>query len=227
MKTRVIGVTTAIAAIAIVFIAIVFTIAAIQDYQENKGQSFIERAASIIGIGTLTEPEEAAQVKIEIVDDDDAAKPDTKPADAPDILRFFLESEGTEEWPDDLLDGGWLGPDSSFRFEDRVERLTPFERFFGIPSDRFEFEDPRRAEWIDQLVERGFMTEEDADEFRSWFEDLPKGLDEWAPDFPEDREFEFDSDDGRFRFRWRWDGSGDDQFFENYEEYEKNTKNGA
>ena len=71
------------------------------------------------------------------------------------------------------------------------------------------------------------MTEEDADEFRSWFEDLPKGLDEWAPDFPEDREFEFDSDDGRFRFRWRWDGSGDDQFFENYEEYEKNTKNGA
>ena len=71
------------------------------------------------------------------------------------------------------------------------------------------------------------MTQEDADEFRSWFEGLPKGLDEWGPDFSEDRDFEFDSDDGRFRFRWRWDGPDDAPFFENYEEYEKNNKNGA
>ncbi len=224
MKTRVIGVTTAIAAIAIVFIAIVFTIAAIQDYQENKGQSFIERAASIIGIGTLTEPEEATQVKIEIADDD-LADPD-----APDILRFFLESEGTEKRLDDLFDRERLDRDYEYRFEDRIERLpdlTPFEGFDELPFDRFEFEGPWRSEWIDQLVERGFMTEEDADEFRSWFEDLPKGLDEWAPDFSEDRDFEFDSDDGRFRFRWRWDSSDDDWFFEKDPDYDKNPKNGA
>ena len=40
MKPRVIGVATALAIITIVFTAIVLTIAAIQDYQENKGESF-------------------------------------------------------------------------------------------------------------------------------------------------------------------------------------------
>ena len=75
-------------------------------------------------------------------------------------------------------------------------------------------------EWIDELVERGIMTEEDADEFRSWFEGLPKDFDGWGPDFYGDRDFEFDSDDGRFRFRWRWDGSDDDPWGD-YEDEDK------
>ena len=78
-----------------------------------------------------------------------------------------------------------------------------------------------------KLVERGFMTEEGADEFRSWFEGLPKDFDEWGPDFSKDGDFEFDSDDGRFRFRWRWDGSDDDWFFERDPEYGKGRKNGV
>ena len=53
MKTRFVGVVAAFAAIVVVFAVVVLSIAAIEDYQENKGQSFIERAASIVGIGSF------------------------------------------------------------------------------------------------------------------------------------------------------------------------------
>ena len=94
MKPRVIGVATALAAITIVFTAIVLTIATIQDYQENKGESFIERAASIVGFGTLTE--DFAEVKVEMADED-VAEPEKRSSDPPDIFRFFGRSEGSEE----------------------------------------------------------------------------------------------------------------------------------
>ncbi len=221
MKTRFVGVVAAVAAIVVVFAVVVLTIAAIQDYQENKGQSFVERAASIVGIGTLTENEEPSLYKIEV------AEPD---ANSSERDEFFRRSEDTEEWLDDLFDGGWLGGEEHFDFEDRIERLPGlprFERFEELPFGRFDFEGPQGTDWIDQLVERGIMTEEDADQFRSWFEGLPNDFDEWAPDFSGDRDFEFDSDDGRFRFRWRWDSSDDDWFFESNPEYEKDAKNGV
>ena len=218
MGARFVGVVTAFAAIVVVLATVVLTIAAIQDYQENKGGSFIERAASIVGVGTLTE--EAVQVRVEVDDED---------VDRPDIFRFFGRSEDDGEWLDDLFDRERMDRDYEFRFEDRVERSTPFEGFLRLPSDRWEFEGSWGSdwEWIDQLVERGFMTEEGADEFRSWFEGLPKDFDEWGPDFSKDGDFEFDSDDGRFRFRWRWDGSDDDWFFERDPEYDKGRKNGV
>lgn len=213
MGARFVGVVTAFAAIVVVFATIVLTIAAIQDYQENKGGSFIERAASIVGVGTLTENEEPSLYKIEVTE------PDAKSFARPESFRFFRRSEDTEEWLDDLFEGGWLGGEEYFEFEERIEEELPF--------GRFDFEGPWRSDWIDQLVERGFMTEEGADEFRSWFEGLPKDFDGWGPDFSGDRDFEFDSDDGRFRFRWRWDGSDDDWFFERNPEYDKGRKNGV
>ena len=215
MKSRTIGVATALAAIAVVFAVVVLTIAAIQDYQENKGGSFIERAASIVGIGTLTENEEPSLYKIEVTE------PDTKSFDRPESFRFFGRSEDSEEWLDDLLDGGWLGGEEYFEFEDRIEEELPF--------GRFDFEGSWRADWVDKLVERGWMTEEDADEFKSWFDDLPYEFDERLPNLSDDRDFEFDSDDGRFRFRWRWDSSDDDRdwFFEDHPKFGKDTKNGV
>ncbi len=199
MKTRFVGVVAAFASIVVVFAAVVLTIAAIQDYQENGGQSFIERAASIVGIGTLTE--EVVQVKVEI-EGEDVDELDKRSSDPPEIFRFFRESEDSEEWLEDLFDGGWLGGEEYFAFEDRVEEELPF--------GRFDFEGRWRSDWIDELVERGWMTEKDADEFRSWFDDLPAEFEDRSPNFSGDRDFEFDRDDGRFRFRWRWDSSDDD-----------------
>ncbi len=219
MKTRFFGVVAASAAIVVVFAAVVLTIAAIEDYQENKGQSFIERAASIVGIGTLTEEVVKVKVEMEYEDVDEVEK---RSSDPPEIFRFFGRSEDSEEWLDDLFDGGkggWLGGEEYFEFEDRIEEEFPF--------GRFDFEGPWRADWIDELVERGWMTEEDADEFRSWFDDLTSEFEERGPNFSGDRDFEFDSDDGRFRFRWRWDSSDDDWFFENRPEYDKGPKNGV
>ncbi len=219
MKNRFFGVVIALFAITVAFAGIVLTIAAIQDYQENKGLSFIERAASIVGMGLLVE--EDAQVKVDI------DEPEKRSSDPPDVFRFFGQHEDREEWLDDLFERRRLDREDSFRFEDRVERVTPFEGFLRLPSDRWEFEGPLQTKWIDQLVERGFMTEEDADEFKSWFNNLPNEFDERIPDFSGDREFEFDSDDGRFRFRWRLDKPDDDWFFETNPEHDQDDKNGV
>ena len=166
MKPRVIGVATALAAITIVFTAIVLTIATIQDYQENKGESFIERAASIVGFGTLTE--DVAEVKVEMADED-VAEPEKRSSDPPDIFRFFGRSEGSEESFD-----GW-----------------EFQGF--VPPDL-----------LDDLVERGVMTQDEADQIQSWLENLPDSVSETMPKFLGNRSFEFDSDDGSFRFRGEW-----------------------
>ena len=166
MKPRVIGVATALAIITIVFTAIVLTIATIQDYQENKGESFIERAASIVGFGTLTE--DAAEVKVEMADED-VAEPEKRSSDPPDIFRFFGRSEDGEESFD-----GW-----------------EFQGF--VPPDL-----------LDDLVERGVMTQDEADQIQSWLENLPDSVSETMPKFLGNRSFEFHSDDGSFRFRGEW-----------------------
>ena len=110
MKTRVIGVVTTLAAITVTFIGIVLTIAAIQDYQENKGESFIERAASIVGFGTLTE--EVAQVKVDAADED-VDESEKRSSDPSEIFRFFGRSEDNEEWFDDFFERRWLERDDS------------------------------------------------------------------------------------------------------------------
>ena len=229
MRTRVMGVVAAFGAILVVFATVVFAIAAIQDYQENKGQSFIERAASMVGIGTLVENEEPSLSKIEIADDD-IPEPDGDSYERPEIFRFFGRSEDNEGWLDDFFDREWLERDDSFRFEDRIERLPGRRQFEGVeelPFDRLDFEGLWQSDWVDELVERGWMTEEDADEFKSWFDDLPKEFEQRFPDFSGDHGFEFDSDDGRFRFRWRWDGSDDGWFFETDPEFDDDAKNGV
>ena len=227
MKTRFMGVVVALAAIVVLFAAVVFTIAAIQDYRENKGHSFIERVASIVGLETLVE--EAVQVKVEATDED-VAESEKRSSDPPEAFRYLYRSEDAEEWLDDLFDREWLDREDSFRFEDRIERLPDLRRFDdveGSPFARFDLEGAWGSDWIDELVERGWMTEEDADRFKSWFDDLPKELDERIPGLSGDRDFEFDSDDGRFRFRWRWNGSDDDWFFESHPEHDKDAKNGV
>ena len=166
MKPRVIGVATALAAITIVFTAIVLTIATIQDYQANKGESFIERAANIVGFGTLTE--DVAEVKVEMADED-VAEPKKRSSDPPDIFRFFGRSEDGEESFD-----GW-----------------EFQGF--VPPDL-----------LDDLVERGVMTQDEADQIQSWLENLPDSVSETMPKFLGNRSFEFHSDDGSFRFRGEW-----------------------
>ena len=166
MKPRAIGVLTALAAIVVVFATVVFTIATIQDYQQNKGESFIERAASIVGFGTLTE--DAAEVKVEMADED-VAEPEKRSSDPPDIFRFFGRSEDGEESFD-----GW-----------------EFQGF--VPPDL-----------LDDLVERGVMTQDEADQIQSWLENLPDSVSETMPKFLGNRSFEFHSDDGSFRFRGEW-----------------------
>ncbi len=188
MKTRFVGVVAAFASIVVVFATVVLTIAAIEDYEENKGQSFIERAASIVGIGSLTE--EVARVKVEI-DDEDVYELEKRPSDPPDIFRFFGRSEDGEEWLDDLFDREGLDRDHEYRFEDS---LLPGWEFSGfVPPD-----------WLSDLVERGVMTQEEVDQLRSWLDALPDSFGDDIPRFSDDRSFEFESDDGRFRFKGRW-----------------------
>ncbi len=226
MRSRTIGVVTALAAITLVFAAIVLAIAAIEDYQENRGQSFIERAASIIGVGTLTEHEQFAQVKIEVTDDENVAESGGWSSEPPEPFRFFRRSDNNEEWLDDLFDKKRFDREDLFDFKDRVERVPDFprfEQFEEFPYGKFELEIPWQSDWVDNLIEKGWMTEEDADEFRSWFDDLPNEFDDRLPDFSGDRDFEFNSDDGRFRFRWRWDSSDD----EYRPKFGKSIKNGV
>ena len=199
MKIRVIGVLTTLVAITVAFIGIVFAIAAVQDYQENKGQSFIERAASIVGIGTFTQPEEVAKAKIEATNDHDVAEPDSNSSEAPEIFRFFRRSEDTEEWLDDLFDREWLDREDAFRFEDWIERLPDDSSFRG-----WEFSGFVPPDWLGDLVERGVMTQDQADQLKSWIDNLPDSFGDAMPRFADERDFEFESDDGRFRFRGRW-----------------------
>ena len=196
MKTRVIGVVTTLAAITVTFIGIVLTIAAIQDYQENKGESFIERAASIVGFGTLTE--EVAQVKVDAADED-VDESEKRSSDPSEIFRFFGQSEDNEEWFDDFFERRWLERDDPYRFEDRIERSPPDSPFNG-----WEFAGFVPPDWLDDLVERGVMTQKEVDQLKSWLENLPDSFSEEMPTFPGNRSFEFDSDDGRFRFRGEW-----------------------
>ena len=195
MKPRVIGVATALAAITIVFTATVLTIATIQDYQENKGESFIERAASIVGFGTLTE--DFAEVKVEMADED-VAEPEKRSSDPPDIFRFFGRSEDGEESFD-----GW-----------------EFQGF--VPPDL-----------LDDLVERGVMTQDEADQIQSWLENLPDSVSETMPKFLGYRSFEFDSDDGSFRFRGEWnfgepedDSTHEHKHDKDYDRYELGRNKG-
>lgn len=219
MKSRFIGVVAALAAITIVFTAIVLTIAAIQDYDANRGKSFIERAASIVGIGSLTQSNEPTIVKIEISEDDSERY--AKPSEPTDKLRPFRKQDANEGWSDRFFQRDGQERDYKYEFEDRFGKYPP-----EAPFDRWRFEGFIPPDWLDDLVERGFMTEEDADELRSLFDDLPEEFDERLPGFLDDRDFEFDSDDGRFRFRWRWDSSDDDWFFEKDPDYDKKPKNG-
>ncbi len=218
MKSRFLGVVTALAAITIVFTAIALTIAAIQDYDANRGKSFIERAASIVGIGSLTETNEPTKVKMEISEDSERY---SKPSDPGEKYRFFGRSEGKEGWSDKFFERDGEKRDYRYKFEDRFDKTPP-----EAPFDGWRFEGFIPPDWIDELVERGVMTEEDADELKSLFDDLPEEFDERLPGFLDDRDFEFGSDDGRYRFRWRWDSSDDDWFFEKDPDYDKSPKNG-
>ncbi len=219
MKSRFIGVVTALAAITIVFTAIVLTIAAIQDYDANRGKSFIERAASIVGIGSLKETNEPTIVKIEISEED--SERFAKPSESTDKLRPFRRHDANEGWSDRFFKRDGENRDYKYKFEDRFGKLPEKE-----PLDGWRFEGFILPDWLDDLVERGVITEEDADELKSLFDDFPEEFDERLPGFLDDRDFEFDSDDGRFRFRWRWDSSDEDWFFEKDPDYDKSPKNG-
>ena len=166
MKPRAIGVLTALAAIVVVFATVVFTIATIQDYQQNKGQSSIERAASIVGFGTLTE--DAAEVKVEMADED-VAEPEKRSSDPRDVFRFFGRSEGSEEsfdgWEfqgfvppdllDDLVERGVIKPEEVDQLKEWLDNLPDSfgdakPRFSDKRSFEFDSEDGRfrfRGEW--------------------------------------------------------------------------------
>ena len=205
MKIRVVGVIAAFAAMVVVFAVIVFAVAAMQDYRENRGRSFIERAASIVGIGAFSEDDDVSRVKIEAADNDGVGELGINPTEALDMLRYLLESEVAGEMLDDLFDGEWLDGDYEYGLEDRVERLPADSLFRGgglsglVPSD-----------WLGDLVERGVMTQEEADQLEWWLDDLPYSFDGLFSEFLDDRSFEFESDDGRFRFKGRW-GAGDSE----------------
>lgn len=198
MKTRVIGVLTTLVAITVAFMGIVFVIAAVQDYQENKGRSFIERAASIVGIGPLMKEAEVAQATQGVVERD-IDEADTESSDPPEIFRFFGSSEDREEMLDDLFDREWLDREDSFRFEDRIDRIPDISPFHG-----WEFSGFVPPDWVDGLFERGVITQDELDQLKSWIDNLPDSFSDAMPRFSDERNFEFESDDGYFRFRGRW-----------------------
>ena len=173
MKPRVIGVATALAIITIVFTAIVLTIAAIQDYQENKGESFIERAASIVGFGSLTE---------------DVAEPEKRSSDPPDIFRFFGRSEDGEESFDGWEFQGFVPPDL---LNDLVER--------GVMKPE---EVDQLKEWLDNLPDSFGDAKPRYSDKRSFEFDSDDGRfrfrGEWNFGEPEDDSTDEHKDDDRY-----------------------------
>ncbi len=194
MKKRVWGVLATVSIIAVAFAGTIVGVAAIQDYRENKGDSFVERVPSLIGMEKETVPSAVAKTTKE-TDEESAAELKDRRLEPPEVSRSD-DSHSFDESP----------------FSERRDFDEGLERFDDFPFERFEFGSLDRTEWLDELVERGFMTQEDAEELKSWFNNLPESFGEGMPDFPSQRNFEFDRDDGRFRFRghWRWSDSEDD-----------------
>ena len=137
-------------------------------------------------------------------------------------FRFGTQSEDFGEWLEGFLERDWeevierveeesdSEPDGR-PFVERREFEKRFDSSDDLPFGWFGFEGRSESEWLDQLVEQGVMSREDADRLESWFEDLPGAFGEGFRGFPGGREFEFDSDDGRFRFRGQWRfGESDD-----------------
>ena len=132
-------------------------------------------------------------------------------------FSFGEESEDVDEWLGAFLERVWeeeeeiegveekSGGERVVRpFAERREFERRFDSFDDLPFGRFEFEGSDHADWLDELVEQGVMSREEADILESWFEDLPGAFGEGLRGFPGERDFEFDSDDGRFRFRGQW-----------------------
>ena len=138
-------------------------------------------------------------------------------------FSFGSESEDLDDWLGAFLERVWeeeeeiegveekSGGERELRpFVERREFESRFGSFDALPFGRFEFEGGDHTDWLDELVEQGIMTREEADRLESWIEDLPDAFGEGLRGFPGEREFEFNSDDGRFRFRGHW-RSGDSE----------------
>lgn len=138
---------------------------------------------------------------------------------------FRKESESAErfEWSEDFDFEGMLPEDFADRLDEwfaEREYVVPFgdeddsegkRRFrFGRGSFR-EFPDDfgwssedSGSDWLEELVEKGLIGPDDADQIEGWFDELPESFDFDMEGFPGDGSFEFDSDDGKFRFRGHW-----------------------
>ncbi len=188
MKRRLWGVVATIAIIAIAFGFAVIGLAAAQDYRLNRGDSFVER------IPALLEGETVATEVTVIQTDEDTKREDKylkKDREEVELKRRFDQRPQLSPFFERRKDEDWLEP------------------FGDFPFEKFSFD---RADWIDELVEDGVMSREEAEKFKSWFGSLPDSLDKGMPDFSGDQDFEFDSEDGRFRFRWSWDDSREHDF---------------
>ncbi len=142
-----------------------------------------------------------------------------------------LHGDGYSEWLDALVEKemitqeeadeleAWLSeaPDVSL-YEEKEERSEGHRGRFGKRYESFgemPFGGYRPgivpgdySEWLDGLVEKGLMTQEDADELEALLDGFKDSFEEGMPG---QHSFDFDSDDGRFRFRghWGWHGKGD------------------
>lgn len=188
MKRRFWGVVAAISIIAVAFGVAVIGLAAAQDYRLNRGDSFVERIPALLG--GETEATDEAVVKTE-EEPKWERKNFKKEKEEVELKRRFDHQPQLSPFFERRKDEDWLEP------------------FGDFPFERFSFD---RADWIDELVEDGVMSEEEADKFKSWFGALPDSLDKGIPDFSGDKDFEFDTEDGRFRFRWSWDDSREHDF---------------
>lgn len=188
MKRRFWGVVATISIITVAFGVAVIGLAAVQDFRLNPGDSFVERIPALLAGETETTEEQVISTGNQSVTQEKEFKREKEEVelkrrfDRMPKLSPYLERRDNDEW------------------------LQPFGEF---PFERFRFDS---SEWIDDLVEDGVMSREDADRFKSWFGSLPDSLDKGIPDFSGDKDFEFDTEDGRFRFRWSWDDSRQHDF---------------
>ncbi len=234
VKKRLFGVMVFLSITVLVFVSGVLAVAAAQNNEDKR--TFAERVATILGIESQKVQDAMDQAKADIA-------AERREAFADDLIENgVMTEEEAEELFDNWTAGSkfygpfkwsekWGGegysfdkkPFGHFRFDkemdpddgDGVERKHRFS--FVVPSRgefHHNFGEGDIFDWLDDLVEDGVMSQEDADAIRGILEDgFPSSIEGIMPGLHDDeRKFEFDSDDGHFRFRgrWKWDGWEDD-----------------
>ena len=163
-KKRLLGVMAVLSVGAVAFAGTVVAVAAAQDDDESGRRSFVDRVASILGIESETVQDAFDQASEEI-----ATEKREEYVDALVEKDAVTQEEATElrEW--------WSETPDAVPFRGSHEFGGGYYSFGDKSFGKFGFgsEDHDISDWLDALVEKEMMTQEEADELQAWLSAAP------------------------------------------------------